>query len=142
MTMSLLSWRSNPPALRYAAAAAAGLVVAIACGCAQVGPSDSDLARVDQARERYVGCVVAEAEKHAANPAGAEDIAVAAQGRCWANWDAYRQATYATFAEGARTPDERQLAHDKADAQLRQVELETRRSVVDRIVERTLTQKR
>jgi hypothetical protein len=94
-----------------------------------------------QARESYVGCITAEAEKDASNPAGAEDIAVAAHGRCWARWDAYRQAANTSFASGARTREERQLAHDKADAHLRQFELETRRGVVDGIVQRTLTRK-
>ena len=102
---------------------AAGVLLAVACGCAQLDGTD-------------------ETGPDAANPAGAEDIAGAAHGRCWARWDAYRQATNSTFAGAARTPDERQLAHDKADAHLRQLELETRKSVVDLIVQRTLEQKR
>ena len=141
MAMPLSFRRPNRAALRRAAAA--GFAVAIVCGCAPLPETDDgDPVRVKEAYQRYFDCVSAEAEKEARNPAGAEDIAVAAHGRCWARWDAYRKATNAAFAEGARTRDERQLAHDKADAQLRQVELETRRSIVDRIVERTLTQKR
>ena len=130
-------------ATRLVPVAAAMLV--IVCGCAPLSETedvDTTPAALSQARERYVACVTAEAEKGASSPAGAEDIAVAAHARCWARWDAYRKATAATFAEGARTPDERQLAADKADAQLRQFELETRRSVVERIVERTLTKNR
>ena len=93
-------------------------------------------------RETYVRCINAEAEKDAASPTGAEDIAVAAHARCWGSWDAYRHAAITSFANGARTREERQLAHDKADAHLRQLELETRRGVVDAIVQRTLTRKR
>jgi hypothetical protein len=130
-------------ALRSASTAAACLAVAIVCGCASLEETDDgDSVRMKQAYQRYVDCVTAQAEKDSANPAGAEVMAVAAHGRCWASWDAYRKATSAAFAEGARTPDERQLAHDKADARLRQVELETRQAVVERIVERTLTRKR
>jgi hypothetical protein len=114
--------------------------IALACGCAPLSET-GDSAGLAQARERYVGCVSAEAEKDAASPAGAEDIAVAAHARCWASWDAYRAAANSTFAAQARTPEEQQLAHDKADAHLRQLEGETRRSVMDRIVERTLTKR-
>jgi hypothetical protein len=131
------------PALR--AGALGVLCAALACGCARLGiapDTDSEPAALVQARQTYVGCVNAEAEKDASNPAGAEDIAVAAHGRCWNTWDAYRQAAIKSFADGARTREERQLAHDKADAHLRQLELETRRGVVDGIVQRTLTQKR
>jgi hypothetical protein len=124
------------------AAIAAGLLT-LAAGCAQLDSPDgaAETPKLAAARESYVQCVTAEAAKEAGTMAGAEDIAVAAQGRCWTRWDAYRVATYTTFAAGAATRDEQQLAHDKADAQLRQIELETRRSVVDRIVQRTLTPK-
>ncbi|HEX2830108.1 MAG TPA: hypothetical protein VHP37_27425 [Burkholderiales bacterium] len=130
------------PALR--AGALGVLCAALVCGCAEFGtvPDDTEPASLVQARETYVRCVSAEAEKDASNPAGAEDIAVAAHGRCWTSWDAYRKAATDTFAAGARTREERQLAHDKADAHLRQLEIETRRGVVDGIVQRALTQKR
>jgi hypothetical protein len=131
------SGRTPPPAF-----VAVTLALALACGCAPLRDRDDSGEAMNQARERYVDCVGAEAEKDAANPAGAEDIAVAAHARCWTSWDAYRQTTYRSFTADARTRDERQLANDKADAHLRQFELETRRGVVDRIVERTLTKKR
>jgi hypothetical protein len=120
------------------------LCAALACGCAELETTpgtEADPAALVQAREAYVGCINAEAAKDASNPAGAEDIAVAAHARCWTRWDAYRQAANSTFSAGARTREERQLAHDKADAHLRQFELETRRGVVDGIVQRTLTRK-
>ena len=118
------------------------LCAALVWGCAAPGTtSDTEPAALVQAREAYVRCVNAQAEKDAANPAGAEDIAIAAHGRCWSSWDAYRQTAIESFAGGARTREERQLAHDKADAHLRQFELETRRGVVDGIVQRTLTRK-
>jgi hypothetical protein len=112
-------------------------------GCAQVPESTSDpyAARMQQAAGDYSTCLTQEADKDAKNPAGAEDIATAAHGRCWLQWDAYREVTNATFSSGARTREEMQLAHDKADAHLRQFELEARRNVVDRIVQRTLTKK-
>ena len=126
-------------------AAAAFLAMALAGACA-VAPDDSatpghDIPAVKQSGERYVACVNAQAEKHAANPAGAEDIAVAAHARCYADWDAYRKTTHGAFVAAARTPEERQLAQDKADAHLRQFERETRRAAIDRIVERTLSKK-
>jgi hypothetical protein len=93
--------------------------------------------RMTRAGERYTACVAAEAEKDVANPAGVEDIAVAAHGRCWAHWDAYREATNSTYLASATTREEMQLAHDRADAHLRQFERDTRRSVMDGLVERT-----
>lgn len=137
------SEKSRTRAARLYTGALAMLALALASGCASMRDADeSGDGRLQQARERYVECVTAEAEKDASSPAGAEDIAVAAHARCFARWDAYRRATYASFAAGAHTGGERQLAHDKADAQLRQFEIETRRGVVDGIVQRTLTKKR
>lgn len=93
------------------------------------------------ASDAYTACAMAEAEKDMINPAGVEDIAVAAHGRCWARWDAYREATNTTYFANAATREEMQLAHDKVDAHLRQFELETRRSLMDRMIEHTLTRK-
>ena len=92
---------------------------------------------MNRAGERYTACVTAEAEKDVKNPAGVEDIAVAAHARCWTHWDAYREATNSTYRATATTREEKQLAHDRADAHLRQFERETRRSVMDHLVERT-----
>ena len=131
-------------ASRLRAGALGLLCAALAGGCADLGgtrDTDTESAALVQARETYVRCINTEAEKDASNPAGAEDIAVAAHGRCWTSWDAYRKAANTIFAADARTREERQLAHDKADAHLRQFEQETRRGVVDGIVQRTLTRK-
>ena len=67
-------------------------------------------ARVQEAADAYSACVMREAEKDAKNPAGAEDIAVAAQGRCWTDWERYRRVTTQTFAARASTREEKQLA--------------------------------
>jgi hypothetical protein len=136
------SAQRGSPSARATPMAFAAVALMLACGCAPLRDSDAPGEALAQARERYVDCVGAEAEKDTANPAGAEDIAVTAHARCWPSWDAYRQSTYRAFTADARTRDERQLANDKADAHLRQLEIETRRGVVDRIVERTLTRKR
>ena len=115
-----------------------------ACGCAQLD-SSSDFAtraaHMKQSGEEYARCITAQADKDAKNPAGADDIAAAAHGRCWTQWQAYRDATNESFLSSARTPQEAQLARDKADAHLRQAELEARRGVVDRIIERSLSNK-
>ena len=113
------------------------LVALVAAGCAQLQPADES-ARMNARGERYVACVTQEAENNLKNPAGAEDIAIAAHARCWSAWDAYRAATSTSFLQGATTDAEVQLARDKADAHLRQFELETRRMIVDRMVERNL----
>ena len=116
--------------------------VLLSCSCAQTPtvPDEEDPGgRMSRAADSYTSCVAAEAEKDVANPANAEDIAVAAHGRCWTAWDAYRDAARSTFSAKARSREEMQLAHDRTDAHLRQFERETRRSVVDRLVERTLT---
>jgi hypothetical protein len=142
MSLTRFPERFVPRAPRIAANALAMAALAFACGCASLSDTDATTsAELQPARDRYTACVGAEAEKDAGNPAGAEDIAVAAHARCWSRWDALRRATYVSFAAGARTPEERQLANDKADAELRQLEIETRRGVVDRIVQRTLTKK-
>lgn len=126
-------------------AALLGVIAALSCGCAPLEPSDDTglyAARMTRAGEAYTTCVNAEAEKDIAYPAGVEDIAVAAHARCWSRWDAYRQAVNSAYSADAVTREEMQLAHDKVDAHLRQFELETRRSAMDRLVERTLSKKR
>lgn len=85
--------------------------------------------------ERYTACITAEAKKDVKNPARAEDIAIAAHGRCWAQWEAYRTATSVNFTRGTRSPEEPQYARDKSEAHLRQFELEARRSLVDWVVQ-------
>jgi hypothetical protein len=117
--------------------------VVAAAGCAQTPDSDEGVyaLRMNAAGDAYTACVSGEAEKDAMNPAGVEDIAVAAHGRCWSRWDAYRDATSKAYSAGAKTRDEKQFAHDRTDAHLRQFERETRRYVMDRMVERTLTKK-
>jgi hypothetical protein len=142
MVTTAFAERSSLP--RIASRVLAAAVLALADGCAPLAVSDDPLgeAGVKQARERYVECVRAQAEKDTASPASAEDIAVAAHARCWASWDRFREATRTALARDAKTPEERQLAQDRTDAELRQAELETRRGVVDRIVQRTLDKKR
>jgi hypothetical protein len=95
-----------------------------------------------QAAERYTACIAQEAEKEVGNPAGVEDIAVAAQGRCWAAWDAYRATTAATYTANAQTPEEKQLATDRVDAHLRQFERDTRRDIMNRLVQRSITERK
>ena len=113
----------------------------LAGGCAQLQtpPEESDYAaRMSALGERYLQCLSAEAEKARTTAAGAEEIALAAHGRCWSLWTAYQDATKTSFLYGAETPAEVQLATDKADAHLRQFELESRRELVDRLVQRAL----
>lgn len=110
-------------------------VVFIFClaACAQIQPD----AQMNVAGNRYLSCLDAAAETNITNPAGAEEIANAAHARCWSEWQAYREATKATYTAGAGTPEDMQFANDKADAQLRQFEIEARRAVVSRVVERS-----
>ena len=116
-----------------------GLAALVAGGCAQLQPGDAGYAaRMNARGDRYIACVTREADTNVKNPAAAEDIAIAAHARCYSAWDAYRTATSTTFLQGARTDAEAQLARDKTDAHLRQFELETRRMIVDRMVERNL----
>ena len=93
---------------------------------------------MNEAAARYVQCVSAAADAKATDPIGAEEIATAAHASCWTHWEAYRQATRATFASDAATDQENQYAQDKATAHLRGFEFDTRRSTVDRIVNRNL----
>jgi len=91
---------------------------------------------MQEAAAAYTDCVAREAEKHVKNPAGAEDIAVAAHGRCWSAWEAYRDASRINFFHAVRTAEEKQLAGDRLEAHLRGFELETRRAVVDDVIQR------
>jgi hypothetical protein len=93
---------------------------------------------MQEAGDRYTACITGEAEKDMKNPARAEDIAVAAHGRCWTAWQAYRDATNANFVYGARTAEQRQYGQDRSDAHLRQFESEARRTLVDSIVQRNM----
>ena len=109
-------------------------------GCVSPRPAVSPVyaERMTQAGDRYTTCITAEAEKDMKSPARAEDIAMAAHGRCWAEWEAYRTATSVNFTHGARTPDELLYARDKSDAHLRQFEIEARRSLVDSVVQHNM----
>lgn len=110
-----------------------------AVGCAQLPrESPEHAARMQQAGNTYTQCLAEQAEKNATNPAPAEDIAIAAQGICWPAWDAYREAARANFFFDTRTPQEKQLAHDRTLAHLRDSEHESRRLLVDSMIERTL----
>ena len=115
-------------------------LAAVLAGCAQSPPAESPLyaARMKEAGDAYVACLAREAEKDMKNPAGAEDIAAAAHGRCWPAWSAYRDATAANYGHNVRTREEKQFAHDRAEAHLRDFEREARRNIVDTVVERSL----
>ena len=119
-------------------------VVCVFTACAQL-PATSDTAQHDAVNkplgDRYLSCVSREAEKEMKNPAGAEDIAAAAHGRCWTLWEAYSKATRDSFVRDAQSSAEIQLAQDKADAHLRQFEREARQGVVNSVVQRTLKPK-
>ena len=112
----------------------------ILAGCAQIGVGESPIysGRMKDAGDAYLACMTRESEKDMKNPIGAEDIATAAHGRCWADWVSYRDATNASFAHNARGREEMQFAHDKAEAHLRQFEREARRTVVDAVIARSL----
>jgi hypothetical protein len=91
------------------------------------------------AREGYLACVADAADRSIKSAASAEDIALAAHGRCWRQWDGYRESTFRSFAARAATREERQLARDKAEAHLREFERDTRRSIAERIIESNLS---
>ena len=117
------------------------IALALAAGCAPTRPLDepsAQAARREQAGAEYTACLAREAELNMKNPAGAEDIAAAAHGRCWTAWEAYREATRESFHSGARTSEERQFAQDKMEAHLRDFERDTRRGVIDAVVQRSL----
>lgn len=95
-----------------------------------------------EAGDRYTACMSAEAEKNAKSTAGAEDVAIAAHGRCFAFWEAYGKATAASFAYGASTAEERQYARDRTDAHLRQFEIEARQAVMNVVIQSNLPAKR
>ena len=106
-----------------------------ACVSPRPGESPEYAWRMREAGDRYTACLTAEAQKDVKNPARAEDIAIAAHGRCWAQWDAYRTATSINFTHGTRSPQELQYARDKSEAHLRHFEMEARRSLVDWVIQ-------
>ena len=118
--------------------------VVLTYGCAQMRSAPDDPAHEEHmkhAGETYSECVTREADKEMKNPVGVEDMAIAAHARCWSEWDAYRTATKDAFSHGSRTRDEIQFATDRTEAHLRQFERDTRRGVIDHIVERTLSKR-
>lgn len=109
----------------------------VAGGCAHA-LHDRHADRMQGAADRYLACLSAEAEKEVTNPASSEEIALRAQGRCWEAWEAYKNATRLSFALGAVTPEEQQLAADKTDAHLRQFDQQARRKIMDAVADRSL----
>src|SRR5687768_3184300 len=92
------------------------LILCLTTACAPLRPLEetaTDAERREKAGAEYTACVTREAEQNMKNPAGAEDIALAAHGRCWPAWEAYREVTRESFLAGARSAGERQLAQDK-----------------------------
>ena len=113
----------------------------LAAGCAQLahdGGQSSYAERMKESGDLYLACVTREAEKDMKNPTSAENIATAAHGRCWTEWESYGAATRANFGRDAVTSPEMQFAQDRSEGHLRQFERETRRGVVDTIVARIL----
>ena len=105
----------------------------LVAGCASLQPN----APMNAAGNRYLECLNAAAEKNMDNPTTAENIADAAHAACWSEWQAYREATATNFYASAHTAQEAQLANDKADAHLRQFEIEARKAIVSRVIERS-----
>jgi hypothetical protein len=116
---------------KYSACLAASLA-ALFAACANVAET-----RANVAGNQYLACLNAAADEYMTNPAGAEQIATAAHARCWSEWTAYRDQTQASYASSAKTPEEQQLAQDKAEAQLRQFEADARHAVMTRVIQRT-----
>lgn len=108
------------------------VVAVVLAGCAHVREM-----RANIAGNQYLGCLHSAADAYMDNPAGAEQIAAAAHARCWSEWNAYRDETQTEYTARATTPEEIQLARDKADAYLRQFETDARKAVMTRVVERT-----
>ena len=116
----------TPTRLLYAAA------LTVLAGCAQLAN-----APMNTAGDRYLECLNAAAERNIGNPTTAENIAEAAHAACWSHWTAYRDAVETNYYAKGRTAEEMQLLHDKTDAHLRQFELDARKAVMSRVVERT-----
>lgn len=115
------------------------LLCLLATGCAQFArEAERRPDRMNQAGELYLACVSREAEKDMKNPTGADDIATAAHGRCWTEWQTYGAETRANFGRNAVTSSEIQFAGDRSEGHLRQFEREAHRGIVDTIVTRTL----
>jgi hypothetical protein len=93
---------------------------------------------MQEAADLYTGCLSAEVEKNVKSAAGAEDIVIAAHGRCWTAWESYREATRANFTHGARNAGELQYARDRTEAHLRQFEMEMRRTLRDWVIQSNL----
>lgn len=123
--------------MRPRIALALGAAALFASACAEMPTRDAaGEERMKQAAERYNACVTAEADKEAGTPASVEDIAVAVHGRCWTAWDAYRDVTTTTYTANAHSREEKQLAHDRIDAHLRQFERDSRQGIMNRLVQR------
>lgn len=113
------------------------LAATVFAGCASPlpRPETAEDAAVRGARASdYAACLERTARSRHTAPAAVDDIAAAAHGACWSEWTAYREATHRSFARGTDGAAERQWAHDKAEAHLREFEAASRRSTADALV--------
>jgi hypothetical protein len=93
------------------------------------------------AEHRYRSCLFAAADKRADLPASAEDILAAAEADCRSDYLAYADLIHAPASSTQHTRAENQFKNDKAEAQLRAMQLNMRRLIIDHIGLQSLTRK-
>jgi hypothetical protein len=120
-----------------------GLVlVLLLTGCASIEEREFTAGEASaKVRQQYHACLFAAADKISKTPTSAEDITAYAEGECRTVYLSYADTLKAEFSAGAGNAAEKQYAHDKADAHLRQMQLETRQVLINRIGLQSLTGK-
>ncbi len=116
------------------------ILVAILAGCATVEDRGFTTGEASaKVRQQYQACLFAASDKMSKAPASADEITAYAEGECRSRYLSYADAVRAEFAAGADSSAQKQYAYDKADAHLRQMLVETRRILSDRISLQSLT---
>src|SRR3954468_15928836 len=83
--------------------------------------------------EQYRECLFSAADKLAKTPVSADDITANAEAECRDVYLAYADRVRSELSTGASSGAEKQYAEDRATAQLRQLQLDNRRILGDRI---------
>lgn len=109
-----------------------GVVLLAACATTPV-PEATTSDATGKLGEQYRECLFAAADKLVNTPVSADDITASAEAQCREIYLAYADRVRSELSAGASSGAEKQYAEDRATAQLRQLQLENRRILGERI---------
>src|SRR4051812_15573018 len=119
--------------------------VIVLAGCTSMGAHDFRVPESEaatQAAERYRACVYAATDQLSSLPVSAEEMVSTAEGQCRSAYVTYADTLRSHYASYAQSGAEKQLANDRADAQLREAQRNLRQVAIERIGLQSLTRNR